>query len=304
MGDKRTTVDDMVAELRPGMTVGFGGWGSRRKLMAAVRAIVRAGIGDLTVVSYGGPDVGLLCAAGKVAKVVYGFVTLDSIPTDPHFKAARQSGAVEAMEVDEGMFYLGLLAASQRIPFLPTRSGLGSDVLTVNPSLRTVRSPYDDGEELVAMPALRLDAAVVHVNRADAAGSGQVLGPDPFFDELFLGAADRRFVTTERIVDTDRMSGEGPIQTMCISRLLTDGVVETPGGAHFTACVPDYGRDEGFQKEYVAAAGDPDAWAAFHQRYLAVDEVEYQAATREAADQRAAARSAAQSAAQSAKEGA
>ena len=289
MADKRMTLDEFVGELSPGMTIGIGGWGSRRKPMAAVRAILRSDLTDLTVVSYGGPDVGLLCAAGKVAKVVYGFVTLDSIPTDPHFKAARQAGAVEAMEIDEGMFYLGLLAASQRIPFLPTRSGLGSDVLVVNPSLRTVRSPYDDGEELVAMPALRLDAAVVHVNRSDAAGSGQILGPDPFFDELFLGAADRRFVTTERLVPTEQLGAEWPIQTMCISRLLTDGVVETPGGAHFTACVPDYGRDEGFQREYVAAAGDPDAWAAFRQRFLDVDESGYQAATREVADERAAA---------------
>jgi len=292
VADKRMDLDDLVGELADGMTIGIGGWGSRRKPMAAVRAILRSDLTDLTVVSYGGPDVGLLCAAGKVAKVVFGFVTLDSIPTDPHFKAARQSGAVETMEVDEGMFYLGLLAASQRVPFLPTRSGLGSDVLTLNPSLRTVRSPYDDAEELVAMPALRLDAAVVHVNRADAAGSGQILGPDPFFDELFLGAADRRFVTTERVVPTEQLSAEGPIQTMCISRLLTDGVVETPGGAHFTACVPDYGRDEGFQREYVAAAGDPDAWAAFHERFLSVDEAGYQAATREAADERAAAKAA------------
>jgi len=292
MADKRMTLDEFVAELESGMTIGIGGWGSRRKPMAAVRAILRSDLSDLTVVSYGGPDVGLLAAAGKVAKVVFGFVTLDSIPTDPHFKAARQSGAIEAMEVDEGMFYLGLLAASQRIPFLPTRSGLGSDVLVVNPSLRTVRSPYDDGEELVAMPALRLDAAVVHVNRADAAGSGQILGPDPFFDELFLGAADRRFVTTERVVPTDQLAGGGPLQSMCISRLLTDGVVETPGGAHFTACVPDYGRDEGFQKEYVLAAGDPDAWSVFRERFLAVDEAGYQAATRESADQRRAARAA------------
>ena len=292
MADKRTTLEEFVGELADGMTIGIGGWGSRRKPMAAVRAILRSDLSDLTVVSYGGPDVGLLCAAGKVAKVVYGFVTLDSIPTDPHFKAARQSGAVEAMEVDEGMFYLGLLAAAQRVPFLPTRSGLGSDVLRVNPSLRTVRSPYDDGEELVAMPALRLDAAVVHVNRADAAGSGQVLGPDPFFDELFLGAADRRFVTTEQVVPTEQLAAGGPLQSLCVSRLLTDAVIETPGGAHFTACVPDYGRDEGFQKEYVAAAGDPDAWAAFHARFLAVDEAGYQAATREAADERAAARAA------------
>ncbi len=292
MSDKRGTLDDVVGELASGMTIGIGGWGSRRKPMAAVRAILRSDLTDLTVVSYGGPDLGLLCAAGKVAKAVYGFVTLDSIPTDPHFKAARQSGAIEAMEVDEGMFYLGLLAASQRLPFLPTRSGLGSDVMVVNPGLKTVRSPYDDGEELVAMPALRLDAAIVHVNRADAAGSGQILGPDPFFDELFLGAADRRIVTTERIVPTEQLAAEGPIQTMCISRLLTDRVVETPGGAHFTACVPDYGRDEAFQKEYVAAAGDPEAWAAFTERYLAVDEAGYQAAVQEAAAARAAAKAA------------
>lgn len=288
MADKRLTLDDLVGELRDGMVVGIGGWGSRRKPMAAVRAIVRSDLRDLTVVSYGGPDVGLLCASRKAARVVFPFVTLDSIPTDPHFRQARQSGAVDATEYDEGMFYLGLLAASQRIPFLPTRAGLGSSVLDVNPGLRTVTSPYDDGEELVAMPALRLDAAIVHVNRADASGSGQILGPDPFFDELYLGAADRRYLTTEQLVPTDRFASEGPIQTMCISRLLTDGVVETPGGAHFTACVPDYPRDEAFQKAYVAAAGDPEAWEAFRRRFLEVDEPEYQAATRQAAAELAA----------------
>lgn len=280
MADKRLDLDAFVGELRSGMTIGIGGWGSRRKPMAAVRAILRSDLSDLTIVSYGGPDVGLLCAAGKVASVVYGFVTLDSIPTDPHFKVARQTGAVGATELDEGMFYLGLLAASQRVPFLPTRAGLGSDVLRLNPALRTVTSPYDDGEELVAVPAIRLDAAVVHVNRADRAGSGQILGPDPFFDDLFLGAAERRFVTTEQIVGTDHLVAGGPLQTLCISRLLTDGVIETPGGAHFTACVPDYGRDEAFQREYAAAAGDPDAWHAFSTRYLEVDEAGYQEAAR------------------------
>jgi glutaconate CoA-transferase, subunit A len=286
--DKTLDLDGFVAELRSGMTIGIGGWGSRRKPMAAVRAILRSELSDLTIVSYGGPDVGLLCAAGKVASVVFGFVTLDSIPTDPHFRVARQTGAIGARELDEGMFYLGLLAASQRLPFLPTRAGLGSDVLRLDPSLRTVTSPYDDHEELVAVPALRLDAAVVHVNRADRAGSGQILGPDPFFDDLFLGAAERRFVTTERIVGTESLTAEGPLQTLCISRLLTDGVIETPGGAHFTACVPDYGRDEAFQREYVRAAADPAAWDAFGARYLDVDEEGYQEATRASGTERAA----------------
>jgi glutaconate CoA-transferase subunit A len=273
----------MIAEVRPGMTVGFGGWGSRRKPMAAVRAILRAGIGDLTVVSYGGPDVGLLCAAGLVRKVVYGFVTLDSIALDPHFRAARQTGSIEAMEVDEGMFYLGLLAASQRVPFLPTRAGLGSDVMRVNPELRTVTSPYADGEELVAMPALTLDAAFVHLNRADTHGNGQILGPDPFFDELFLGAASRRFVTAEKVVSPGALLDEGPIQTVTVSRLLTDAVAEVPHGAHFTSCPPDYDRDEAFQKRYAASGADADAWKTFSERYLLQDEPGYRAAVEETA---------------------
>ena len=283
MGDKRVALDEMIAEVRPGMTVGFGGWGSRRKPMAAVRAILRAGIGDLTVVSYGGPDVGLLCAAGLVRKVVYGFVTLDSIALDPHFRAARQTGSIEAMEVDEGMFYLGLLAASQRVPFLPTRAGLGSDVMRVNPELRTVTSPYADGEELVAMPALTLDAAFVHLNRADTHGNGQILGPDPFFDELFLGAASRRFVTAEKVVSPGALLDEGPIQTVTVSRLLTDAVAEVPHGAHFTSCPPDYDRDEAFQNRYAASGADADAWKTFSERYLLQDEPGYRAAVEETA---------------------
>jgi glutaconate CoA-transferase subunit A len=288
MADKRTTIDDIVGELRSGMTIGIGGWGSRRKPMAVVRAICRSDLTDLTLVAYGGPDVGLLCATDKVRKVVCGFVTLDSIALDPHWRAARQHGRVEVMEVDEGMFFLGLQAASWRVPFLPTRAGLGSDVLTINPDLALVRSPYGAGHpyladpadadvELVAMPALHLNAAIVHTNRADAAGNGQVLSPDAFFDPLFLGAADRRFVTTERVVENGTLTDEGPLSAVVIHRLLTDGVVETPGGAHFTANPPDYGRDEAFQKEYAASAGDPELWAAFAKSYVDVSDEEYRA---------------------------
>ena len=107
------------------MTVGIGGWGSRRKPMALVKALCRSGAKDLTVVSYGGPDVGLLCAYKKVRKLVFGFVTMDSIPLEPHFRKARQNGEIEVMEIDEGMFQWGLYAAANRLPFMPTRAGLG-----------------------------------------------------------------------------------------------------------------------------------------------------------------------------------
>src|SRR5450631_325117 len=131
------TEDEVVAELRSGMTIGIGGWGSRRKPMSLVRAILRSELRDLTIVSYGGPDIGLLCAAGKVRKAIYGFVSLDTIPLEPHFRIARQTGAVEAMELDEGMMLLGLQAAAWRLPFLPTRAGLGSDLLEVMPEILT-----------------------------------------------------------------------------------------------------------------------------------------------------------------------
>ncbi|GDY31605.1 CoA transferase subunit A [Gandjariella thermophila] len=277
MRDKRMTADEVVAELADGMTVGIGGWGSRRKPMALVRAILRSPLRDLTVVSYGGPDVGLLCAAGKVRELVYGFVSLDSIPYDPWFRRARESGELRVRELDEGMLQCGLRAAGHRLPFLPIRAGLGSDVLRVNPDLRTVRSPYD-GEEVLAMPPLRLDAALVHLNRADRHGNAQYLGPDPYFDDLFCLAADRRYVSCERIVDTAELTAGGPAQSLLLNRMMVEGVVETPGGAHFTSCVPDYGRDEAFQRRYADAAADPDQWPSFVDQFLSGTETDYQAA--------------------------
>ncbi|MET7454401.1 CoA-transferase [Streptomyces sp. NPDC005574] len=275
MSDKTMTVEEVVSRLDSGMTLGIGGWGSRRKPMALVRALLRSGISDLTLVSYGGPDVGMLAAAGRIRKLVAAFATLDSIPLEPHYRAARERGAFELMEIDEAMFLWGLKAAANRLPFLPVRAALGSDVMRVNPGLRTVTSPYEDGETFVAAPALRLDAALVHVNRADRQGNGQYLGPDPYFDDLFCQAAETAYVSCERIVDTAELTKEAPPQSLLISRLDVTGVVEAPGGAHFTSCAPDHTRDEAFQKHYARTP-----WAEFSGRFLGGDEQDYRDAVR------------------------
>jgi glutaconate CoA-transferase, subunit A len=259
MRDKTSSLEDAVAVLQDGMTIGIGGWGSRRKPMALVQAILDTPVRELTVVSFGGPDVGMLCAAGKVREVVFGFVSLDSIPYDPNFARARQDGAIAVRELDEGMVVAGLRAAAQRLPFLPTRAGLGSDVLTYYPGLRTVRSPYpdangEDGEELVAMPALRLDVALVHLNRADPHGNACYLGPDPYFDDLFCLAAQHRVVSCEQLVSTADLVAAAPPHALLLNRMMVDVVVEAPGGAGFTSCVPDYGRDEAAQRAYAEAA--------------------------------------------------
>ncbi|GGT55904.1 CoA-transferase [Streptomyces kurssanovii] len=278
MSDKTMTAEEVAGRLRSGMTIGIGGWGSRRKPMALVRALLRSDVTDLTVVSYGGPDVGLLAAAGKIRKLVAAFATLDSIPLEPHFGAARQHAAFEMMELDEAMVMWGLTAAAQRLPFMPVRAGLASDVMRVNPSLRTVTSPYADREELVAVPALRLDAALVHLNRADVQGNAQYLGPDPYFDDLFCEAADAAYVSCERIVETADLRGDSCPQSLLVKRAFVNGVVEAPNGAHFTSCAPDHDRDEAFQRAYAKAARDPDAWRAFGERFLSGDEGAYRAA--------------------------
>jgi glutaconate CoA-transferase subunit A len=257
------------------MTIGIGGWGARRKPMALVRELLRSSLKDLTVVSYGGPDVGLLCAAGKVRKLVFGFVSLDLIPLDPHFRAARQAGRIAVTELDEGMIQWGLRAAMLRLPFLPTRAGLASDVERLSPELRTVTSPYDDGETLLAMPALPLDAALVHADHADERGNAQILGPDPYFDEVFCGAAKRRFVSCEKIVPTTALTELGCVHTLYLDRGMVDGVVEAPFGAHPTSCAPGYGIDVEHLKVYASAAASADAWADYRRRFVDVDDAAY-----------------------------
>ncbi|MCB1264822.1 MAG: CoA transferase subunit A [Mycobacterium sp.] len=293
MRDKRTTLDEAVAGVGSGMTIGIGGWGSRRKPMAFVRALLRTGVTDLTVVTYGGPDLGLLCSAGKVAKVYYGFVSLDSPPFyDPWFSRARTTGAIVARELDEGMLRCGLQAAAARLPFLPIRAGLGSSVPDFwEGELRTVVSPYPSRtghEELIAMPALRLDAAFVHLNLGDRHGNAAYTGIDPYFDDLFLMAADRRYLSVERVVSTEELVRAVPPQALLVNRMMVDHVVEAPGGAHFTTCAPDYARDEDFQRLYAQSAGDDDSWARFAAEYLAGTEADYQAAVRRFADERGA----------------
>ncbi|MGY2703643.1 CoA transferase subunit A [Nocardioides sp. HB32] len=284
--DKRMTIDEVVGELTDGMTIGIGGWGPRRKPMALVRAILRSDLKDLTIVSWGGADVGLLARAGKIRRLVFAFVSLDSVPLEPNFQKARQEGTIpEVVELDEGMFQTGLRAAAQRLPFLPMRAGLGSDVLVNQPWIRTITSPYagpdDQHEELVAVPALHLDAALVHLNRADQHGNATYLGPDPYFDDLFCMAADRAYLSVEQVVDTAGLTVDTPVQRLLLSRMMVSGVVETPNGAHFTTCTPDYERDERFQRAYAAAAsGSDEEWAAFSTRFLQGDEAAYQAAVR------------------------
>jgi len=272
--DKRMAARDVVASLRDGMTIGIGGWGPRRKPMALVREILRSDLKDLTIVAYGGADVGMLCAAGKVRKLVFAFVSLDAIPLEPWFRKARESGRIEVLELDEGMFQWGLKAAAFGLPFLPTRVGLGTDLAELG-GLRTVQSPYEDGETLIAMPALKLDAALIHANRSDWRGNVHLFGPDSYYDEWFARAAAKTYVSCEELVDRMEDHHPGDAHFNIVERCFVSGVVHMPCGAHPSSMPPAYGWDMKAFKAYADAAKDPGDWAAVADRFVGASEQAY-----------------------------
>lgn len=272
--DKRMTVEAIVAQLSDGMALGIGGWATRRKPMALVRAIVRAGLKNITLVApYGGPDVGMLAAAGAIRKLTFAFVSLDHIPIEPHFKAARQAG-LPVWELDEGMAHWALRAGAMRLPFLPTRTGLATDIAR-QPGFATIRSPFEDAELLLAVPAIRLDAALLHVHRADEKGNTLVVSPDLFFDDLIARAADRVYVTTEKLVATADLDMVANARFNPFERSVVTGVALAPFGAHPTSATPDYELDLAHLKTYAAAAETAEGWPDYRARFVDIDPAAY-----------------------------
>ena len=264
--NKVQSAQEAISQIKDGMTVGIGGWGPRRKPMALVRELLRSDVKDLTIVAYGGADVGMLCAAGKVKKIVFAFVSLDFIPLEPYFREARQQGAIETMEIDEGMMLLGLRAAAWNLPYIPTSIGLGTDIIKMNPHLKLVESPYDD-KEWVAMPALNLDVALIHVDRADERGVCQIKGPDHYMDDWFARAAKNTIVSCDELVATDYFHQEDEARYVFWERAQTNVVVNLPGGAHPSSCNPLYGYDTKHFKEYAASAKE-GGFAAYFAKYI------------------------------------
>ncbi len=272
--DKTLDLHEVISRLHSGMTIGIGGWGPRRKPMALVREILRSDLTDLNIVTYGGPDAGMLCAAGKVRKLAFGFVSLDAIPLEPYFRKAREAGTLDVLELDEGMLQWGLKAAAMRLPFLPTRVGLGTDVMT-HGGFETVASPYADGEVLLAMPALKLDAALLHVQRADRLGNLQAFGLDLYYDEWFARAAAQTFVSAEEVVDRIHVTDAEGARANFIERMFVTGVIAAPLGAHPTSLPPGYGWDMEHLRNYVASAGEDDGWERYMTDVIGTDEAGY-----------------------------
>ena len=237
--------------------------------MAFVRELVRLRKRDLTVVAIvAGMSVDWLAAAGCARRVITGLVSFEGFGLAPNFRRAAQigeaaDGGLVMEEYSEHLLICRLQAQSQKLPFVPTRAGLGTDVLALHAESGTLRSEVDPvtGRPYVACTPLAVDVAVVQVHEADACGNARVNPKLIWMDNEIVNAAERTVVCAERIVDTDAFVAE-PHRTT-YPRFMVDAVCEAPFGAFPTSCFPDYGHYEPFFAEYAAAAGSPEDFKAF-----------------------------------------
>jgi glutaconate CoA-transferase subunit A len=244
----------------PGQTVALGGAWMANHPMAAVRQLIRDGIGDLHVVdSLASIDVDLLVAAGLVRELTFSMVSLEAFGLAPHFRRAVQDGTLVIHEVSGVAINMAMDAGARNVPFLPM-GDLGRSELPqhVPDHLSRVTCPFT-GEDLMAVRAITPDVAILHVLRADAEGNAQVEGPLAIDPEI-ARAARRVVVTCEELVSTAEIAA-APATTH-IPGFLVDAVIEAPFGAHPTTHVPRYGFDAWAIMDYadVCAEGGGAAY--------------------------------------------
>jgi glutaconate CoA-transferase, subunit A len=245
---KVVSLADAIALVRDGDRVALGGNTLHRAPCAAVHEIIRQGRRGLTLVKTAGSyDIDALCRAGCAAAVEAGYVGYENVlGMAPDYRRAVEEGRVEAREHSCYTVIAGFRAAAQGVPFMPIAGIAGSDLVKVR-GWQTVRDPYG-GAEVLAIPAIAPDVAILHVQEADDEGDGAIGGPR-FEDLLMANAAKRVIVTCERLVAAEELAGRD--QRAEIPRYQVDAVVVAPKGAWPLACPGEYSYDLDYLQKWV-----------------------------------------------------
>jgi len=254
-----------------GATIGVGGLSMNSAPMGFVRELVRSDVRDLTVVSIvGSMAVDWLVASGKVNKVVTGLVSFEGLGLAPNFRRAAEAGDIEVEEYSEHLLICQLQAAAHGLPFVPTKAGIGTDVLDLHPDTTRLETDRVTGELYVACTPLPIDVAVVHAHAADADGNTRVDPKLIWMDSDLVRAADATVVTVEAVVPRSSFT-DAPARTT-YPRFVTDAVVHAPWGAYPTSNYPSYTHHEAFFEEYLRASRERDRFSRFWEDRISAPE--------------------------------
>lgn len=240
--------------------------------MAAVRALIRRGVRELHLL--GLPQIGfqgdMLIGAGCVKTLETAALTLGEFGPAPRFVAAVKSGALNMRDSTCPAIHAGLQAAEKGIPFMPLRGILDSDVLSHRSDWKTMNNPFDDGDPLVVLPAIRPDVTLFHAALADQQGNVWI----GVRRELMLAAhaSTRTLVTVEEVTDANLLEDErfapGTIPSLYIS-----GIATAPKGAWPVGLAGRYAPDAAHLAEYVKRAQTDAGFAAYLDDYVVKSEV-------------------------------
>ncbi len=252
--DKRITLKEAVGRfVTDGCSIAFSGVSSREP-MAAAYEIIRQGKKNLTFVTDSSADTAeLLIAGGCLGRLESAYVWVGVIGKGYNFRRAVEEGIPNYLEIEE-YSNLGIsarfMAGASGLPFMPTKSLLGSDIITYNPKIKVMEDPYGSGP-VALVPASQPDVAFIHVHRADASGNAQIWGM-LMNDDILARAAKKVVLLCEEIIPTDeirKIPNMTVIPSYCVS-----AVVEAPFAAHPMSIAGYYWMDIPFRREIMAAS--------------------------------------------------
>jgi len=271
--NKVAKLSDITRLIKDGGRVAIGGAWLSSHPMAIIRQIIRSKIKHLSLITIlGSVDIDLMIGAGCVDRLMFSFVSMEAYGLAPNFRRAIEKEGLAYDEITGLAIILGFEAAGRGVPFLPYRGPFGSDYLEQRPEFyKTINCPFT-GEEMIAVPAIKPDVAIIHAQRADPAGNIQIEGTGGSDLEL-AKAAEKVIVTVEEIVPTEVLR-ENPYKTK-IPRFYVDMVIEQPFGAHPTSSIPSYVGDPWHMLTYMEMAASPDTFKQYLDDYVMTSEDEY-----------------------------
>lgn len=249
--------------VKDGDYVGFELYGTVRCPLSIVREIARQKKKHLRLAGQGLMDVDFLVAAGLVDAMDLTYVGYEAYGLSPILRRAAEGGKLKLVEWSNAAMAWRLKAAAMGLPFIPTRSMLGTDTLKYS-AAKTMTDPFM-GLKLALLPALILDCGVIHVHRADRYGNCQLDGITGFSLEM-ARASKRLIISAEEIIETNEIRSR-PEKT-AIPFFLVDAVVHAPFGAHPGETCYLYNRDEAHIKDYLKSVATEEGTQAYLKKWV------------------------------------
>jgi glutaconate CoA-transferase subunit A len=267
--NKVISLAEAIAVIPTGSSIALGGNTLHRSPSAAVHELIRQDKRALTLIKTAGAyDIDILCGAGCVARLVVAYVGFENLRgMAMRFRAAIETGQARLEEHTCASVIAGLRAAAQGIPFMPLAGMTGTDL--VPERFHAVANPYGEGN-VITIPAIHPDWAIVHAQEADGEGNARILGTQ-FEDALIARAARHVLVTCEKLVDGAELARQPELTV--IPGFQVDAVAEAPGGAWPASCWGYYDIDEAAIERYyeLAAQATPERIRDFIAEQVGAD---------------------------------